>query len=89
MTCGALILSVCAVLTVKGDFCADWKVFEAPGVEPVFQQKDQAIAYAETRACSEVGDDRPKRCQAMRLAHLRLGGLACERPAIRMRSSPP
>ena len=27
-----------------------WKVFEAPGVEPVFQQKDQAIGYAETRA---------------------------------------
>jgi hypothetical protein len=28
-----------------------WKVFEAPGVEPVFLQKDQAIGYAETRAC--------------------------------------
>ena len=28
-----------------------WKVFEAPGVEPVFPKKEQAIGYAETRAC--------------------------------------
>jgi hypothetical protein len=28
-----------------------WKVFEAPGVEPVFGTKAQAIDYAETRAC--------------------------------------
>ena len=27
-----------------------WCVFESPGVEPVFQEKDQAIGYAETRA---------------------------------------
>jgi len=27
-----------------------WKVFEAPGVEPVFGNKDQAIYYAEGRA---------------------------------------
>ena len=27
-----------------------WRVFEAPGVEPVFLDKDQAIGYAETRA---------------------------------------
>jgi len=27
-----------------------WKVFEAPGVKPVFPQKDQATGYAETRA---------------------------------------
>jgi hypothetical protein len=27
-----------------------WKVFEAPGVEPVFPQKRQAINYAENRA---------------------------------------
>jgi hypothetical protein len=27
-----------------------WKVFEAPGVEPVFLEKDQAIRYAENRA---------------------------------------
>jgi hypothetical protein len=29
-----------------------WKVFEAPGVEPVFPEKRQAIDYAETRACA-------------------------------------
>jgi uncharacterized protein DUF2188 len=28
-----------------------WKVFEAPGVEPVFPQKDDAIDYAQGRAC--------------------------------------
>jgi hypothetical protein len=31
-----------------------WKVFEAPGVEPVFPQKRQAIDYAETRGAKKV-----------------------------------
>ena len=34
-----------------------WKVFEAPGVEPVFPDKRQAIDYAECRArfrCGEI-----------------------------------
>jgi len=35
-----------------------WKVFEAPGVEPVFQEKRQAIDYAETRACFRRGEIR-------------------------------
>ncbi len=35
-----------------------WKVFEAPGVEPVFPQKDQAIGYAQTRACFRTGEIR-------------------------------
>jgi hypothetical protein len=35
-----------------------WRVFEAPGVEPVFAQKDQAIGYAETRACLQRGEIR-------------------------------
>ena len=35
-----------------------WKVFEAPGVEPVFPQKRQAIGYAETRACFRSGEIR-------------------------------
>jgi hypothetical protein len=30
-----------------------WRVFEAPGVEPVFVEKRQAIDYAETRACAK------------------------------------
>jgi hypothetical protein len=35
-----------------------WKVFEAPGVEPVFSDKRQAIDYAETRACFRSGEIR-------------------------------
>jgi hypothetical protein len=35
-----------------------WKVFEAPGVEPVFRQQNQAISYAETRACFRSGEIR-------------------------------
>ena len=35
-----------------------WKVFEAPGVEPVFPKKDQAINYAENRAWFRSGEIR-------------------------------
>ena len=35
-----------------------WKVFEAPGVEPVFPQKDHAIDYAQSRACFRSGEIR-------------------------------
>jgi hypothetical protein len=35
-----------------------WKVFEAPGVEPVFRDKDEAISYAENRACFRSGEIR-------------------------------
>jgi hypothetical protein len=35
--------------------CNGWKVFEAPGVEPIFPQKDQAINYAQNRA--SVGEE--------------------------------
>jgi len=35
-----------------------WKVFEAPGVEPVFPEKDHAISYAENRACFRSGEIR-------------------------------
>jgi hypothetical protein len=35
--------------------CWGWKVFEAPGVEPVFRKKDQAIDYAQNRACFRSG----------------------------------
>jgi hypothetical protein len=34
------------------------RCFEAPGVEPVFPQKDQAIGYAETRACFRASEIR-------------------------------
>jgi hypothetical protein len=39
-----------------------WKVFEAPGVEPVFPEKDQAIANAKTRACFRAGEIRVLDC---------------------------
>jgi len=32
-----------------------WKVFEAPGVEPVFLEKEQAIDYAHNRASFRSG----------------------------------
>jgi len=35
-----------------------WKVFEAPGVEPVFLEKDQAINCATGRACFRSGEIR-------------------------------
>jgi hypothetical protein len=35
-----------------------WKVFEAPGVEPVFREKNQAINYAENRASFRSGEIR-------------------------------
>ena len=33
-----------------------WKAFEAPGVEPVFPEKDQAIDYGQNRACFRSGE---------------------------------
>jgi hypothetical protein len=33
-----------------------WKAFEAPGVEPVFPEKVQAIDYAQNRACFRSGE---------------------------------
>ena len=35
-----------------------WKVFEEPGVEPVFPEKDQAINYAQGRASFRSGEIR-------------------------------
>jgi len=35
-----------------------WKVFEAPGVEPVFPTKDDAISYAQTSARFRTGEIR-------------------------------
>lgn len=33
-----------------------WKAFESVGVEPVFPKKDQAIGYAQNRACFRSGE---------------------------------
>jgi hypothetical protein len=35
-----------------------WKCFEAPGVEPVFLDQEQAIDYATGRACFRSGEIR-------------------------------
>jgi hypothetical protein len=35
-----------------------WKVFEAPGIEPAFPEKDQAINYAQNRARFRSGEIR-------------------------------
>jgi len=35
-----------------------WKAFEAPGVEPVFPEKDHAIDYAQNRAYFRSGEVR-------------------------------
>jgi hypothetical protein len=35
-----------------------WKCFEAPGVEPVFPTKDDALGYAQTRARFRTGEIR-------------------------------
>jgi hypothetical protein len=35
-----------------------WKVFEAPGVEPVFLNQQDAIDYATGRACFQSGEIR-------------------------------
>jgi hypothetical protein len=35
-----------------------WKAFEAPGVEPVFLNQEQAIDYATGRACFRSGEIR-------------------------------
>jgi hypothetical protein len=35
-----------------------WKVFESPGVEPVFREKHEAIDYAQGRASFRSGEIR-------------------------------
>jgi hypothetical protein len=35
-----------------------WRAFEAPGVEPVFLTKDDAIGYAQTRVRFRTGEIR-------------------------------
>jgi hypothetical protein len=35
-----------------------WQVYEAPGVQPVFLTQEQAIDYAQGRACFRSGEIR-------------------------------
>jgi hypothetical protein len=39
-----------------------WQVYEAPGVEPVFLNQEQAITYAQGRACFRYGEIRLLDC---------------------------
>jgi hypothetical protein len=50
----SLVMTVIEVKPRKWGWC----VFESPGVEPVFLEKDQAIGYAETRARLRTGEIR-------------------------------
>jgi hypothetical protein len=45
---------IATIIEIEPHRCG-WKVFEAPGVEPVFPEKDQAINYAEGRASFRSG----------------------------------
>ena len=59
-----------------------WRVFEAPGVEPVFLQKEQAIGYAEARACFRKGEIRIFRVKVIggALGFILIGGAIDWRP---------
>jgi len=35
-----------------------WQVYESPGVQPVFLNQEQAIGYAQDRACFRSGEIR-------------------------------
>jgi len=51
---GFLAMTVIEISRYKGG----WKAFEAPGVEPVFLTKDDAISYAQTRVRFRTGEIR-------------------------------
>ena len=50
-------VAVMTVIEIR-PHCSGWKVFEAPGVEPVFPEKRQAINYAQNRASFRSGEIR-------------------------------
>lgn len=45
------------LIEIKPHRCG-WKAFEAPGVEPVFPTKDDAISYAQARVQFRAGEIR-------------------------------
>jgi hypothetical protein len=45
-------------MPVSSSTCSYAKAFEAPGVEPVFLDQEQAINYAKNRACFRSGEIR-------------------------------
>jgi hypothetical protein len=51
--------ATCSVTIIEiRPFRNAWQVFEAPGVQPVFLKKEQAIDYAQHRACFRSGEIR-------------------------------
>src|SRR5436309_5333555 len=50
-------VAVMTVIEIR-PHCSGWKVFEAPGIEPVFPEKRQAINYAQNRASFRSGEIR-------------------------------
>jgi len=50
-------VAVVAIIEIR-PYRNGWTVFEAPGVEPVFLQKQQAIDNAKNRACFRSGEIR-------------------------------
>jgi len=50
-------IAVTTIIEVK-PWRNGWKVFEAPGVEPVFLIRDQALNYAKGRASFRSGEIR-------------------------------
>ena len=62
-----MVLAGCTVNEQKGSavtiieirrFRNGWQVYEAPGVQPVFLKKEEAIDYATCRACFRTGEIR-------------------------------
>ena len=50
-------MSVVVIIEVRANG-RRWKVFEEPGVEPVFETMKEAIRYAKTRASFRAGEIR-------------------------------
>jgi len=46
------------VIELRPQANAGWKVFEAPGVEPVFPDREGALSYADSRMRSRSGEIR-------------------------------
>jgi hypothetical protein len=55
--CGTMQSQPATIIEIR-PYRNGWKVFEAPGVEPVFLEKDQAINYAENRPSFRSGEIR-------------------------------
>jgi hypothetical protein len=50
-----------------------WQVYEAPGVQPVFLDQEQAIDYATWRACFRSGFDSHSQIKRHSQAHHSIG----------------